>query len=98
MPPLPRAVARDLSLKGRGAPCLCLTLETSDMTLQVYTLFHLNLAFSSIEEEMRGTVIERCYWPLLKLARDDGFPLAIEATAYTLDAIAKIDPVWIDTL
>ena len=36
--------------------------------LQVFAFFHLNLAFSSIEEERRGEVIARCYWPLLKLA------------------------------
>jgi len=46
-------------------------------TLNLFALFHLNLAFSSIEEEQRGDVIARCYWPLLRKAwphrhRSDG--------------------------
>ena len=36
--------------------------------LQVFAFFHLNLAFSSIEEERRDAVIAHCYWPLLRLA------------------------------
>src|SRR3569832_1438261 len=63
-------------------------------TLQVYALFHLNLAFSSIEEEQRATVIEKCYWPLLRLADRFG-PIGIEATGYTLEEIAVRDPEWI---
>ncbi len=58
-----------------------------------YTVFHLNLAFSSIEEEERQIVIDRCYWPLLKLAQD-GFPIGIEATSHTLLEIDKREPNW----
>lgn len=61
-----------------------------------YTAFHLNLAFSSIEERQRSTVIERCYWPLLKLA-EKGFPIGLEATSYTLNEINRLDPKWIET-
>lgn len=60
-----------------------------------YTAFHLNLAFSSIEESQRATVIERCYWPLLRLA-EKGYPIGLEATSYTLSVINEIDPKWID--
>ena len=35
--------------------------------LNLFAVFHLNLAFSSIEESERATVIDRCYWPLLAL-------------------------------
>jgi hypothetical protein len=63
--------------------------------VKAYALFHLNMAFSSIEEEERGQVIRRCYWPLLELAREHGVPLGIEATGYSLEAIAAIDPGWI---
>jgi hypothetical protein len=63
-------------------------------TLQLYALFHLNLAFSSIEEEQRAAVIEKCYWPLLRLAERFG-PIGIEATGYTLEEIAARDPEWI---
>ncbi len=62
------------------------------MTLQLFAFVHLNLAFSSIEEEQRPTVIERCYWPLLRLAKRFDLPLGIEASGYTLECIAKIDP------
>lgn len=64
------------------------------MTLKLYTAFHLNLAYSSIEEERRAEVLERCYWPLLNLARRLDLPLGIEATGYTLEAAAEIDPAW----
>jgi hypothetical protein len=57
-------------------------------------LFHLNLAFSSIEESERATVIERCYWPLLSIAATHA-PIGIEATGYTLEEIEKRDPAWI---
>jgi hypothetical protein len=63
-------------------------------TLNLFALFHLNLAFSSIEEEQRGEVIARCYWPLLKLADAHG-PIGLEATGFTLEEIAARDPSWI---
>lgn len=61
--------------------------------LYTFALFHLNLAFSSIEEEQRATVVHDCYTPLLDLA-ERHFPIAIEATAYTLQAIRRCDPSW----
>ncbi len=63
-------------------------------TLNLFALFHLNLAFSSIEEEQRGDVIARCYWPLLELCEKHG-PIGIEATGFTLEEIAARDPAWI---
>lgn len=66
--------------------------------LQIYSIFHLNLAYSSIEEEQRSDVIKRCYWPLLSLAQDYDLPFGIEATGYTLEIISKIDPKWVQTL
>lgn len=53
-------------------------------TLNLFALFHLNLAFSSIEEERRGKVIARCYWPLLDLAQAHG-PIGLEITGFTLE-------------
>ncbi|NRD74821.1 glycoside hydrolase [Shewanella sp. VB17] len=61
----------------------------------IYTIFHLNLAFSSIETEQHRTVTQRCYWPLIKLI-EEGIPLGIELTAYTLECIQKVDPNWIN--
>ncbi len=62
--------------------------------LRVFAFFHLNLAFSSIEEERRGEVIARCYWPLLRLAERCG-PIGMEVSGYTLEEIAARDPEWI---
>jgi Glycosyl hydrolase family 57 len=66
--------------------------------LRLFAFFHLNLAYSSIEEEQRPDVVRRCYWPLLKLARAPGVPIGIEASAYTLECIQAIDPAWVDEL
>jgi len=66
--------------------------------LNLYTVFHLNLAYSSIEEEQRHEVVNRCYWPLLRLARRFNLPFGIEASGYTLEQIQAIDGNWIDEL
>jgi hypothetical protein len=67
-------------------------------TLRLFSIFHLNLAYSSIEEAHRAEVVRRCYWPLLRLAERTGAPIGIEATGYTLEAAAAIDPAWVDAL
>src|ERR1700744_4868098 len=69
-----------------------LTVKTG--ALHLFAFFHLNLAFSSIEEDQRDEVIRRCYWPLLDLAAAHG-PIGIEATGFTLEEIARRDPEWI---
>ncbi len=58
-------------------------------------LLHLNLAFSSLEEESHAEVVRRCYWPALELIERADFPIAIEATGWTLRRIAELDPGWI---
>jgi hypothetical protein len=65
--------------------------------LELYTLFHCNLAFSMIPREHFPTVVERCYSPLLDLA-EKGFPIAIEMTAWTLKEVNRIDPSFIERL
>lgn len=65
---------------------------------RVWTAFHLNLMFSSIEEEARATVIERCYWPLLRAVEAARFPIGIEMTGYTLATIERLDRAWIEKL
>jgi len=77
-----------------NAPLQTRELAVASGTLQLFALFHLNLAFSSIEEEQRGEVIARCYCPLLRLAEKFG-PIGIEATGYTLEEISRRDPEWI---
>lgn len=68
------------------------------MSLSLFTVFHLNLAYSSIDEARRPEVIRSCYWPLLRLARRHGLPFGIEASAYTLESVAEIDRSWVDEL
>jgi len=58
--------------------------------LRLYAVFHLNIAYSSIEEEDRPAVIRRCYWPLWAMASDFQLPIGIEASGYTLEAIAQM--------
>jgi len=76
-----------------NAPFPLREAHVSNTTLQLFALFHLNLAFSSIEEEQRGEVIQRCYWPLLDLAQSHG-PIGLEITGFTLEEIATRDPEW----
>jgi hypothetical protein len=64
---------------------------------RLYTLFHLNLAFSSIDESSHADVIQHCYWPILELAQK-GIPVGLEVTLYTLECIQRVDPSWIIVL
>lgn len=64
--------------------------------LNLYTIFHLNLAYSSIEEEQRSAVIEKCYMPALQLTSDFNFPIGFELSCYTLEEIQRIKPEWIE--
>lgn len=65
--------------------------------LNLYTLFHCNLAFSMIPREHFPAVIERCYRPILALA-EKGIPVAIEMTAWTLKEVNRIDPSFLEKL
>jgi hypothetical protein len=62
-------------------------------------LFHLNLSYSSIDEERQAEIVERCYRPILELVeRVPALVLALEASAHTLERIAALDPAWIARL
>lgn len=65
-------------------------------TQKLYAVFHLNLAFSSIDNDADThlTVIEKCYWPLLSLIDLHNIPLGVELTRYTLDRITELAPSW----
>ncbi len=65
--------------------------------LNLWTLFHLNLMYSSLEESDRPAVIRRCYHRLLDLAAS-GLPLALEAPSLTLELIRDLDPDWLERL
>jgi len=66
------------------------------MQPKAYLIFHLNLAFSSIEEKERVNVIRTCYYPLLELIEQTGIPIGVELTGWTLKEIEQIDPSWIE--
>ena len=63
--------------------------------INLYSIFHLNLAFSSIPENQLPIVIKKCYWPLLQLIKKFKGAIAIEATGYTIEKIQELDPKWI---
>ena len=65
------------------------------MKRQSYLIFHLNLFFSSVEEKDRKNIINKCYYPLLNIAKIQNIPINIEATARTLLEIKKIDKKFI---
>jgi hypothetical protein len=64
------------------------------MKPQAYLIFHLNLAFSSIDRSSWSEIIERCYWPLLDIISDQDIPLGIEVTGWTLNNIQEKCPEW----
>ena len=66
--------------------------------VSLYSIFHLNLAYSSIPESKRKEVIDKCFWPLLRLATEEKIPAAIESPAYTLEVIDELEPSWIKEL
>jgi hypothetical protein len=67
--------------------------------LHASVLFHLNLSYSSIDEDRHGEVIARCYRPLLGLLeRVPGLRLSLEASGHTLERIAALDPGWLEEL
>lgn len=61
---------------------------------KVYSFYHLNIMFSSIPVSRRIEVIEKCYWPLLRLASDAKNKISLEATGLTLEIIHELDPKW----
>src|SRR5262249_51322258 len=69
-----------------------------DVMLQLFSIYHLNLAYSSIEEAQRPDVVRRCYWPLLRLGERSGAPIGIEASGFTLERAAEADPSWLAAL
>lgn len=61
----------------------------------VYSAWHLNLAFSSIEESDAGKLIDKCYWPLIDLLSESEIKFGIELSGMTLTRINELDPSWV---
>ena len=65
------------------------------MSLDLYSIFHLNLSYSSIEKSDRRKVIDKCYWPLIEIAKKNKLPFGIEISGNTIEQIIEIDQSWI---
>jgi hypothetical protein len=63
--------------------------------LQLFSVYHLNLAYSSVEVAQRIDILQKCYWPILRLARRHKIPFGIEASVYTLECIRELDSHWL---
>ena len=61
-----------------------------------YKIYHANLAFSAIEEESLGEVIDKTYFPLLELVENQNLKVGLELSAYTLEKIQELRPLWIE--
>lgn len=63
---------------------------------KAYNIFHLNLAYSSISEEERPSIIEKCYFPLLEVIETMRIPMGIEMSGWTLNKINELSPDWLE--
>ncbi len=63
--------------------------------IKLYSLFHLNTSFSSVEKKDQKKLINKCYWPLLNLIEKNNFKIAIELSGKTLEDIHSIDRSWV---
>lgn len=88
-------MAAELGTSSSPPPLPAAPSRTPLGALLLVCLFHLNLAFSTLEEEAQGEVVRRCYRPLLELVDEADFPIAVEVTGWTLRRIAALDPGWI---
>ncbi len=66
--------------------------------LLIYGVFHGNLNYSYIPEDLYPQIIRRCYWPLLDMIDSMKIPFGLEFSAYSLETINRIDPAFVTRL
>lgn len=66
--------------------------------LHLFLFFHLNMLYSSIEEEQRPDVVRDCYGPLMDLLETGAAPAALEIPGITLEILNDLDPSWVARL
>ena len=66
--------------------------------MQLFSIFHINTRFSSIEKEDLKKVVQYCYEPLIELASDRKNKITIEASALSLLDINKLSKNLINKL
>ena len=68
------------------------------MPFNLFTAFHVNLAYSSIPTRHYGWVLDCCYWPLLDLCKSFQLRIGIEFSGHTLRKLSELDPLFIRAL
>ena len=63
--------------------------------LNLYSLFHINVNFSSLDEKNIPEVIKKSYWPLLKLIEENDFNIGVECSGSSLEKIYSYDKQWV---
>jgi hypothetical protein len=66
--------------------------------MKAYLLFHINLSFSSIDEDSHKKLIQECYFPILKLSQSKKMKIAIEISAKSLIRIHELDSSFTELL
>ena len=66
--------------------------------LSLYSIFHGNLNYSSIDKELYEHIIDACYWPIIDLVNEYNFKPAIEFPINTIHKINDIDNLFIPEL
>tara|TARA_Y100000590_G_scaffold43848_1_gene46721 strand:+ start:45089 stop:47377 length:2289 start_codon:yes stop_codon:yes gene_type:complete len=66
--------------------------------LSLYSIFHGNLNYSSIDKELYEHVIDTCYWPLIDLVKEFDFKPGLEFPLNTLQKINDIDSLFLPEL
>jgi len=66
--------------------------------MDLFTVFHSNLAFSSIPSDHYDWVLDGCYWPLLDFIQTQKIKTGLEFSGHTLRILQKLDPLFIKTV
>ena len=67
--------------------------------LKLFSIFHLNLAYSSISESKRKEVIERCFLAASQAGDRRAHPRSDRGhPVYTLELVSRLDPSWLRAL
>ena len=66
--------------------------------MNLFTIFHANLAFSSIPSCHYDWILDNCYWPLLDLVKAKKIKTGLEFSGQTLEILSKLDPSIINEI
>ena len=66
--------------------------------MNLFTIFHANLAFSSIPYRHYDWILDNCYWPLLDLVETKSVKTGLEFSGQTLEILNELDPSIINKI